>query len=234
MPSIKNQEQWVKEIDSYASDLAQLSAQEIKSSLMSPQALKDRLHEQFKETLRMSDLEKTLEGAVEVLNQEGADFPHPEYREYLFLEFQKAAERLQSEAENPRFDLIQTLQAKGDLSEGAMSLIHGIAQKKYLEKDFEASKKLFTFLSLINHNKFDYWQGLGVCLQELKDYDKAIQAYERAWAIRHEVSNRLFVAECYLKLKDLVNAQEVMDDLAHEGVESDHLTALRNCIKAAS
>lgn len=238
--NLENEENspWEKEIDAYAENLAEIAVQEniLENNLLTPAVLKKRLKEEFKESLLLKETKHSFEQAIEILNQEEVNYP--ELWSFFVLEFKEAAKLLKEETNNQESHNNTTLMNKANLSNRALDIIEEIAKKKYNDKDLDASKTLFNFLSIINHTRFENWQRLGVTLQELKEYEKAIHAYENAWIISQEnIPNRLFVAECYLELKNKIKAEEFCEAVkrlieSQNSIEKwgEHLTALEQSI----
>src|SRR5262245_24641525 len=121
--------EWEKEIDAYAESLADIAVREntVENNLLTPEALKARLKEEFKEALLMKETKRSLEQAVEILNQEGTTYPNQEHWGFMALEFKEAVDRLKEESNKPDPDLDQTLQEKAHLTDGALGIIEEIA-----------------------------------------------------------------------------------------------------------
>lgn len=112
--------------------------------------------------------------------------------------------------------------------------------KSYLNKaQFVDAAALFTLCTVLDNTAFRYWFLLGVSLQQLKEYQDAIQAYETANLIfEQEPLVQLFLAECYNDLLDtqkaklyLDKAQEVIKNVQNGTVYDAHLGIVKNKIK---
>jgi tetratricopeptide (TPR) repeat protein len=152
-------------------------------------------------------------------------------------EFKLGLERLKG-SENSGDEVSQTIQERAQISDSSLQLVEEIAKKKFAEEDYISCRALYLFLTVMNSKNFDYWQALGITEQELKENENAVVAYENGWLIRQDViANRLFLAECYVKLQEpqkaficLQCAKTLMEDQDQVETWSEYIAILEQAI----
>ncbi|MCX7950384.1 MAG: tetratricopeptide repeat protein [Clostridiales bacterium] len=84
------------------------------------------------------------------------------------------------------------------------------AVKLYNENNIKEAINIYK--SLLNFNKKYYvYYNLGICYIDLKDYKKAIEAFEKAIKLNYlHVESYINLAYCYYKLKDYKNCYRII------------------------
>ncbi len=112
----------------------------------------------------------------------------------------------------------RTLQEIGKISDATIERMYQAAKELYEANNFEEARDAFSFLTLLNGQKFAFWLGLANCELELKNYDSALYAYAFASKYNPEdYLSHIFAAECYGAMGDAdnrKNALEIALDLA--------------------
>jgi tetratricopeptide (TPR) repeat protein len=159
---------------------------------------------QYMKMLELTSFKERIQKAVEtVQDQMQRLLPDEEYSA-LIAELAQAADLLVESPEKQGKEL--------GLSQKTLDLLVSLAETKLKEGVFEEAASLFTLLTVLDRSWYRYWLFLGVALQELKEYNEAIQAYKTATEITEEDPlAHLFSAECYCNLSDLQNTQLHLD-----------------------
>lgn len=95
----------------------------------------------------------------------------------------------------------KTLSELKGLTHDQLETIYAMAYSVYSSGDYEKALKIFRFLCFFDHLEKNYWLGLGGCLQMLKEYEQAIEAYSNSMMLDSEnPAIPLLAAECHLAL----------------------------------
>ncbi len=99
------------------------------------------------------------------------------------------------------------------------------AQKLILDKRFQEAKALLTYLNVMAPRVTGFWISLGVCFENLGDFDEALAAYQVAKSISAEDPQPcLCLCHCFLSLKDYAQAREELQNAEMRCRESPALS----------
>jgi len=119
-----------------------------------------------------------------------------------------------------------------DLSDETVEGIYAQAYRLYKNGQYKEASQLFRFLIMLNVGEPKYLLGLGACLQMLKEYLKAAEAYALCSAI--DPSSPLpyyHASDCYLKMNDKVSAAANLELAAkHAGDRPEYATIKDRCL----
>lgn len=95
-----------------------------------------------------------------------------------------------------------------DMDDNTMEAIYQVAYNLYQYGKYDEAIKIFRFLGFFDHYNKKYFMGLGACLQMLKQYKEAIDAYSFAALLDiNDPKPPLYAGECHLVLGNLDEAQ---------------------------
>lgn len=107
-----------------------------------------------------------------------------------------------------------------EFSDETMAKFYGAAYRLFEHGKYADAANAFLFLVTLNPYNHDYWVGMGMCSQLLKDYEMAIDAYEMAAICRIDSPVPYFyLAKCLFALHDRDSALQALD-LAIEYAEN--------------
>lgn len=102
-----------------------------------------------------------------------------------------------------------TLKEIHGVSDSIMEGIYAHAYKFYQSCRLDDAEVFFRFLCLYDANNSDYAMGLAATLQQKKQYQGAIDAYELAFALKeNDYRPKLHIGQCYLFMKNKQQAYE--------------------------
>ena len=136
----------------------------------------------------------------------------------------------------------KTLGELKGLTRDQLETIYAMAYSVYSSGDYEKALKIFRFLCFFDHLEKKYWLGLGGCLQMLKEYEQAIEAYSNTMMLDSDnPAIPLLAAECHLALdhkeeaiSGLTAAIEWSGDLPDYAAIRDRAVSLLELVNAAS
>lgn len=119
-------------------------------------------------------------------------------------------------------------------SDETMAKFYGAAYRLFEHRRYNDAANAFLFLATLNPYNHDYWVGMGMCSQLIKDYETAIDAYEMAAICRIDSPVPYFyLAKCLFALHDRDSALQALE-LAIEYSESHpEFTELKDQAEAA-
>ncbi len=172
---------------------------------------KKRCKEEFKENFRMEELGNYLKEAVSLLFNEGKQHLDDENWEVLYNELlsaKKAFLELSLGDEMPNI-----LYPRLGFTNRGLEAIDSMARKLYTLKEYTKAISLNVFLTILNGEQSIYWYNLGICFQEVENYEKAILAYGCCKEIDPKnIGPYLFSAECELGLNNRENAKFQLEE----------------------
>jgi type III secretion system low calcium response chaperone LcrH/SycD len=119
-------------------------------------------------------------------------------------------------------------------SQEVLEGIYAYAYRYYDLKRYKEALPLFAFLCSQNLENSIYWLGLGGCYQQLREYEKAAEAYGFA-AVYNEKKNdpypAYYAAECYLSLKKIPQALKAMKSAFSICGKQEKFKTLRNRLR---
>lgn len=127
----------------------------------------------------------------------------------------------------------RTIQEIAGISDDGLEMLYQTAKKLYEAKDFQQARDAFSFLCMLNSQKFAFWLGLGNSEFGLQNYDAALFAYAFVAEVNPEdYLCHLFSARCYEELQDKDNAINALElALFVIGADSEH-HELQNTIQS--
>lgn len=119
-------------------------------------------------------------------------------------------------------------------SDETMAKFYGAAYRLFEHRRYVEAANAFLFLATLNPYNHDYWVGMGMCSQLIKDYETAIDAYEMAAICRIDSPVPYFyLAKCLFALHDRDSALQALE-LAIEYAENHtEFTELKNQAETA-
>lgn len=194
-----------QEVDQY---ITSLSIEHEPNLLMTPSMRKAKIKAELKEELKMVELAELNSNAFLLLRTDSLPFLARVLHEEMLKEFDQAEqhmEKLDLSGEVP--PILQSLLGFSDETMGA---ILAVAIGMYQAERYRDCLSLFTLLTTLVQDNFEYWFRLGIAAQKCEDLDLALKAYAIAICLNPDLMEaRLFSAECYL-------AQGNRDDAAEE------------------
>lgn len=96
---------------------------------------------------------------------------------------------------------------------------YALAYRHYVAGDFDGARPIFQILCKLKPNDARFWMGYGACLQGSNSYLEAIDAYSMACVGERFGSPVpfLYVATCFVLLKEKKKAYTVLDALLRMG-----------------
>lgn len=105
------------------------------------------------------------------------------------------------------------LQIAFNVTQQEMHDLYSEAWSLYMKEDFEAAYPLFKWLTAFNPFDEKHWMGTGACLQMLKRYENALQAYAMAAICdKKDPLPHFHAYECYSALSNSCEAAKALDD----------------------
>ena len=97
-----------------------------------------------------------------------------------------------------------------------LDAVYAIAYTEYGQQHYDKAEKLFLFLCLFDHRQQKHWMGLGAARQQVGNPKGAAEAYMMAGVLDHaDPLPPLQIAECFLALNDLDNAENALQLALH-------------------
>ncbi len=119
-----------------------------------------------------------------------------------------------------------TLADMRGFSEEEIEAIYSLAYNIFENGKYEDALKIFQFLCLFSHLDERFWLGAGACYQQLKEFEKAVEAYSMVAMM--DVENPippLQAAMCYLSMEDFDKAESGCEAAIHwSGDKDEHAT----------
>lgn len=165
------------------------------AQLMRPEMRKTQRIEDFKEAMKLPEMQNHLNVAFLSIFTEGSDYIEGEKYKILLADFSKVEGALEV------FELAteQTFQEILNIKSSTLDAIDKMASLKYSEKDYSTSLSLFILLTTFAATHPDYWCRMGIVAQRLKEMNLAAEAYEIAYTLDPEMLEPwLFSVECLL------------------------------------
>lgn len=198
-------EELKKEIETLSEEIVNCKNPPPANKLINPEAAKQKYKEQYKEKIEMRDVGKSLSQALFLIMNEGRKYLDLDAFTRTIDEFESAFDRLMK----LEFDAIkdQSIKELSGISDETVSTIEKMAIQKHKEKDLTSSGRLFFLLTILDPDNFSIWIRLGIVHQENKNYLDALKSYGRAFNLNStNIPNHIFMAECYMEIKDRFNA----------------------------
>lgn len=186
-----------KEIDKYIDSL-ELEEDPEHKSLKSPEARKESMRIELKEAVKLPELSKDLETAINILFSEGGVYLSKEAYQTLIDDFSNASSiMIHTKLEDSGTD---TLQHLAKISDESMKSIVEIAIAKFTEERYNDCFTLFSLLTILNPAYAEYWFRFGLAAQKCEKYELASRAYAAALELDPQlIGARLFGAECLIR-----------------------------------
>ena len=134
-----------------------------------------------------------------------------------------ALERAYAEAlERIRTDGAMTLSEMKGMTEDEVESIYAVGYNLASVGKYEDAVKLFRGLVMLDHLEKKHWYGLGAVYQQLRDFEKASQAYRVCLFLDFfDPKPALHCAECYLALGDEATALGLLDVIEENAVRPE-------------
>lgn len=88
------------------------------------------------------------------------------------------------------------------LSEAAQEAVYAIAYTSFRQGQYREAVSLFCTLTAANPRSVKFWIGLGACYQAKKEYQQAIDSYEKvAMLTPNSPLVHLYAANCFFSLR---------------------------------
>ncbi len=179
----------------------------------------ERKKEEYKEYLKFEPLQERITHALEVIQEKlVASLPENE-REWLLEDLAEAGEQMVAHPE-----------AEGEalgISNETLSVLQEFAESELKKNEIKAAVSVCTLLTVLDSRLYRHWYFLAIGLQELKEYQEAINAYSKAKEISQESPLcDLYMAECYIELADKEKAYYHLDrakELASKSAQYEHI-----------
>jgi len=191
--------------------LEELDAYIAKSKLLTKDAAKKHLKDEFKASVRLEEQQTLLTFAIRCIVQDGKGYLNQEDWEKLSGEIKQATETIARISYKEKIP--EKLFPFLGISDKGMDLIDNISREKYKEENFSSALAINAFLTVLDPLTPVYWLHLGICYQDSGFYDKAIKAYSVCHLIDPiEVRAMIFCSECYLLVNNKSDAKLEYDD----------------------
>lgn len=105
-----------------------------------------------------------------------------------------------------------SLQQLCGITEETLEHLYKAAKALYDQKDFQAARAAFTFLTLLDHFRYAFWLGLATSTMYCHAFDSALTAF--AFAIQMNPADpicHIYSSHCYDELNQLDNAINALD-----------------------
>jgi len=184
-----------KKIDSYVDEL-ELEEDPTHKSLVNAKAKRESIRLEIKEAIKLPELSKNINTAMEIIFNEGKKYLSPESAEILTRDFSNAAEILdQLTIEGANVNL----QELTKISDESMKSLVEIAIAKFSEANYVGSLSLFSLLTILNPSYSEYWFRFGLAAQKCEQLELASRAYAAALELDPNLLGaKVFGAECFL------------------------------------
>jgi tetratricopeptide (TPR) repeat protein len=193
-----------KEIDNYVDSL-NLEEDPIHPSLQNAKARKESMKLEIKEAVKLPELSKNLNSALNLLFSEGSVYLTKEAYEQLIEDLSNASIMLNVKLEESGND---TLQHLANISDESMKSIVEVSIAKFTEERYQDCFSLFSLLTVLNPAYSEYWFRFGLAAQKCENYELASRAYAAALELDPQlVGARLFAAECFVRLGKISEAR---------------------------
>lgn len=219
-------------VDNLAKKYAEENAKP--NSFLNPQSINEKLKKEFKGKVELPDLTAFLTNSRIIINNQGGNYLTAEELNKLNQELDQAA--LQMELFDYDSELETTFAQHLGISADTLNALDQMARGQFTE-NVEESLSLFALLTTLEENQAEHWYGLGMCFQELNNFEKAILCYKNC--IENDqvhVGSYFYLAECYSAQKSVAEARDFLEkakklmiDQKVEGewqVFSDHIDFL--------
>lgn len=100
------------------------------------------------------------------------------------------------------------------ISEKKVEELHSMAYVYYQNQRYREADALFRLLVTIDPQVFQYWKGLGACLQMKKNYEGALNCYECAQNLLKDLPDPylyVHIADCHFAMKELDKGFQVLE-----------------------
>lgn len=235
----KTDPKYEKAIDALSEKYVESTIEEpsSKPGLLSPEARKNKLKQEFKNSVRMDEHEKYLADSISILMSDGKRHLKQEEWDNLLKELQKAKKKINKLSYKDT--LPETLYPTLGITDSGMKSIDTVARLKYRYKEYDSAIALHVLLTTLNAEEPLYWYHLGIAFQDAEMYDKAIKAYSICHIMDPEnIATYIFSAECYLKQDNIKYARleyeeavKLVDLLDNKGPWKKHLKYIEQTIE---
>ena len=205
-------EELKKEIELLSEEIVHSKMPPPTNKIVNPESVKQILKEEYKEKLEMRNVGKSLSQGLFLIMSEGRKYLNLDDFTRTIDEFEMAFDRLMKMESDAIKD--QSVKQLAGISDETIGSIERMAIQKHKEKDLISSERLFFLLTILDPDNFAIWLRLGIVHQENKNYIDALKSYGRALNLNTtNIPNHLFMAECYMEIKDKFNALQECDRL---------------------
>jgi len=187
-------------IDALAEEYAEEMGCDIPgSSLLPKQAKKDKLKFEFKEKVKMKELNQRIFKALDILRNEGKEYLPEDLDAKLQRDLKQAAVTMKQF--DYKTDRITNFARLLGIGEDSLEAIDSVAKVKYTDEKIDDALSLLVFLTTLAEDNAEYWYELGICFQDLNQFDMALKAYTNCLEVNpNHMGSQAFCTECYLNL----------------------------------
>jgi tetratricopeptide (TPR) repeat protein len=184
------------------------------NKLLSVQARRAKLAQEMRESLDMSELEKHVSTASDIIRNEGNNYLEKEAHNLLIQGLNSLGKQMLSlDPENLNNETLRTALT---LPPNNLSAILKIGIAKFTDGLLQESFSIFAFLSALDSEEPDYWYRLGLVAQKCEQYERALRAFALTSLLAPEfIGVHIFAAECYLKMGQHDDALAEVNEMKH-------------------
>lgn len=184
--------------------------------LKSAAMIKNEHRSQIIEYLKMTELHHALDASIEFIKSELPSLISAEAYQNIEHTIRQCGDIFTQFIKNLKSNKSQTqptlLYQQCALSTENLQDIYKLVVHFVETENFEGAKAISTLLITLDPYVPEFWNALGVCLQNLKEYENAIDVFDIAKILNpNNPGPYIYAAECYLSIENQVKAAEEIE-----------------------